>query len=454
MSIISTASTISRRQILLGLMGGALLSTSSLSNPASAAHMPATIGVDIQQYTEPNGLSLTIAPIKGDTSVSGTITVRWGSSDQPVGQRADTHILEHAWFLSTTGRENGEIDRVLEDLGVDVSGATSRDAIVISFTAPKASWRDAIVLITERILRPSINLTELTSEKIPFLTEVELLREDSQRNILDVLLSSAAGQAFAASTGEPSRLASPDPTALTQLQKSIVVPGRISVALAGDIDREDARSVVNACFPDTAGTLLKRTPREPAASTRFFTRPNTASTSVATAVFIPTSTGKSGAELVSVHAADLAVVNVIQQALRTQLTAAIPISKNAVPQLIDASCTNILHRGLTGVLLRIDHTSAASQPVDTFLSALKSAQKLIADESQATAILTATRRLWAEQAALGVQVVARQAEWDSIDEPTGPVLLLKALSDMTPAQLSEHVDRIVLRFSLRQEVKL
>jgi hypothetical protein len=89
-----------------------------------------------------------------------------------------------------------------------------------------------------------------------------------------------------------------------------------------------------------------------------------------------------------------------------------------------------------------------------FLTALKAAQSLIADESRATGVITATRRIWAEQAALPVQVVARQAEWDALDEPQGPVMLLKTLSQLTPAQLTEHIDRIVLRFSLRQEVAL
>lgn len=435
-------------------MGGALLSTSSLSNPVSAAHSQPIVGVDIQQHTEPNGLSITLVPIAGDASVSGTITVRWGTSDQPVGQRADAHILEHAWFLNTTGRENGEIDRLLEEIGAAVNATTSRDAICITFTAPKASWRDAFVLITERILRPALIAAELASEKIPFLTEVALLREDHQRNILDVLLTASAGPAFAASTGEASRLASPDISALTQLQKAIVVPGRISVALAGDIDREDARSVVNACFPDTPSPILRRSLRETLAGTRISTVPLATSTSVATAVFIPTSTGKAGMDIASAHAADLAVVNVIQQALRTQLTTNIPISKNATPQRIDASCSSILHRGLSGVLLRIDHTATSAQPVDMFLTALKAAQTLIADETRAVGVMTATRRIWAEQAALPVQVVARQAEWDALDEPAGPVMLLKALSQLTPAQLTDHIDRIVLRFSLRQEAAL
>jgi predicted Zn-dependent peptidase len=454
MSIISTASTLSRRQILLGMIGGALLSTSSLSNPVSAAHSQPGIGADIQQHTEPNGLSITLAPIAGTASVSGTITVRWGTSDQPVGQRADAHILEHAWFLTTTGRESGEIDRLLEEIGVAVNATTSRDAIVITFTAPKASWRDAFVLITERMLRPAHLPAELASEKVPFLTEVDLLREDSQRNILDRLLTASAGPAFAASTGEPSRLTAPDISALTQLQRAIVVPGRISVALAGDIDREDARSVVNACFPDTPGSMLRRTSRELVATTRIATLPLTTPLHVATGVFIPTSTGKAGMDIASAHAADLAVMNVIHQALRTQLTVSIPVSKNAVPQRIDASCSSILHRGLSGVLLRIDHTAASAQPVDMFLTALKAAQTLIADESQATGVITATRRIWAEQAALPAQVVARQAEWDALDEPAGPVMLLKALSQLTPAQLMDHIDRIVLRFSLRQEVAL
>ena len=435
-------------------MGGALLSTSSLSNPVSAAHSQPIVGADIQQHTEPNGLSITLVPIAGDASVSGTITVRWGTSDQPIGQRADAHILEHAWFLTTTGRETGEIDRLLEGIAAVVNATTSRDAICITFTAPKASWRDAFVLITERMLRPAHLPVELASEKIPFLTEVALLREDHHRNILDVLLTASAGPAFAASTGEAARLSSPDISALTQLQKAIVVPGRISVALAGDIDREDARSVVNACFPDTLGAMLKRTSREPTATTRIATVPLTTPGTVATAVFIPTSTGQSGTELASAHAADLAVMNVIQQALRTQLTVAIPVSKNAVPQRIDASCSSILHRGLSGVLLRIDHTAASAQPVDMFLTALKAAQTLIADESRATGVITASRRIWAEQAALPVQVVARQAEWDALDEPAGPMMLLKALSQLTPAQLTEHIDRIVLRFSLRQEAAL
>ena len=454
MSVISTATTLSRRQIVLGAISGALLSTSSLPNRASAAHKRPSVGTDIQQRTEQSGLSLTLAPMSGDPSVSGTITVRWGASDQPAGQRADTHILEHAWFLSTSGRETGEIDRLLEDIGAVVSAATSRDAIILSFTAPKASWRDTIVLITERMLRPALVPAELAAEKVPFLTEVALLREDSQRNILDVLLTASAGPAYAASTGEPSRLASPDIAALAALQKSIVVPGRISVALAGDIEREDARNVITACFPDTPGPRLRRDTREPSATTRMATLALTSPNTLATSVFIPTSTGKSGGELAASHAADLAIVNVIQQALRTQLTASIPASKNALPQLTDASAVSVLHRGITGVLLRIDHSASASQPVDAFLAALKAAQTLIADESQATGIITATRRIWAEQAALPAQVVARQAEWDAIDEPDGPQQLLKALSVLTPAQLSEHIDRVALRFSLRQEVKL
>ena len=71
------------------------------------------------------------------------------------------------------------------------------------------------------MLRPALLPAELAAEKIPFLTEVDLLREDSQRNILDRLLTASAGPAFAASTGEPSRLAAPDLTALAQLQKAI-----------------------------------------------------------------------------------------------------------------------------------------------------------------------------------------------------------------------------------------
>lgn len=435
-------------------MGGALLSTCSLSNPASAAHNRKSFDPDIQQRTEPSGLSLTLAPMQGDSMVSGTITVRWGASDQPIGERADPHILEHAWFLSTTGREPGEIDRLLEDIGAVVNASTSRDAIAVSFSAPKASWRDAFVLITERMLRPAILAHELLAEKTPFLTEVALLREDNQRNILDVLLAAAAGPAYAASTGEPARLAAPDPVALAKLQKSIVLPGRISVALAGDIDREDASTVITACFPDTPSQSIRRETRNPTATTRMATLPLTASNLATTAVFIPTSSGKSGIDLATTHAADLAVTNVIQQSLRAQLTAKIPASKNAMPQLIDCSCVTVLHRGLTGVLLRFDHTIATSQPVDDFLTALKAAQKLISDESLADGVITATRRVWAEQAVLPAQIVARQSEWDAIDEPSGPVQLLKALSDITPSLLSEHIDRIVLRFTLRQEVKL
>lgn len=454
MSVISTASTLSRRHVLIQVIGGALLSTCSLPNPASAAHK-CTIGrSDIQQRTEQNGLSVTLAPMPGQSTVSGTITVRWGTSDQPAGHRADVHILEHVWFLSTSGREVGEVDRLLEDIGSTVNGATTRDAIIISFTAPKSNWRDAIVLITERMLRPAIQQSELHAERIPFLTEVALLREDSHRNLLDILLSASAGPAYAASTGEPSRLTTPDTAALQQLQKSIVLPERISVALAGDIDPEDARVVITGCFPDKAAKPFRREIRDSAATTSMVTIPLASTTAAATGVFIPTSTGKSRADLAAAHAADLAIVNVIQQMLRAQLTVNIPVSKNVMPAIWDASASSVLQRGLTGVLIRFDHSSTASQPVDTFLAALKAAQALIADESRAIDVITATRRIWAEQASTPAQVVARQAEWDALDDQEGPQLLLKALSVLTPAQLSEHIDRVVLRFSLRQEVKL
>ncbi|MFM7186507.1 MAG: hypothetical protein ACKO14_01685, partial [Armatimonadota bacterium] len=82
MSVISTATMLSRRQLVLGTISGALLSTCSLSNRAIAAHKRPRNAPDIHQRIEQSGLSLTLAPMSGDPSVSGTITVRWGSADQ------------------------------------------------------------------------------------------------------------------------------------------------------------------------------------------------------------------------------------------------------------------------------------------------------------------------------------------------------------------------------------
>lgn len=444
-----------RRHVLVASFGlpVALISSLPSSTGACVRNLPEPYRDNHNrvQTVQPNGLQVTILSDPHGKRVHGSFTMRTGTRDLATGVRADLHMLEHAWFLSTTGRATGEVDSLLENLGATVNAFTSRDAVTVTFSTPVATWRDVCILVAERITRPALLSEELDGEQVPFATELQLLEEDTVKRLQHTLYVAALGPAGASPVGEAERLRSPDPAALKRLQADVVVPRKISVCLSGPFEAAEAKSVVFACFDDTKALVAVRSTTHPA--------PAPATTSlavseilVATGVYLPSGIGLDANDWIATHTVDLVLCQGLKNAITDLLTGRSLGKSPPKRSILSVTAQAQALRGVSGILLILHHLSEDDDIPESMIALLKHVRTQCEDASVWDALVTTTRRLWVEDTSLPQQRVARQAYWDGMDMPQGPDLVLATLGTLSQSDGLSGLDRLVTRYALRKTV--
>ena len=426
--------------------------------------LPSTAGACVRNLPEPcrdnhnrvqtvhaNGLQLTVLSDPNGKRVHGSFTMRTGTRDLATGVRADLHMLEHAWFLSTTGRGTGEVDSLIENLGGTVNAFTSRDAVTVTFSTPVATWRDVCILVAERITRPALISEELDGEQVPLATELQLLEEDTVKRLQHTLYVAALGPSGASPVGEAERLRSPDSAALQRLQADVVVPRKISVCLSGHFDTADAKSVVFACFDDTKALVAVRSTTHPA-PVPVTTSLAVSETLVATGVYLPTGFGLDANDWIAAHTVDLVLCQGLKSAITDLLIGRSLVKSPAKRSVLSVTAQAQALRRLSGVLLILHHLSMDDDIPESIIALLTQVRTQCADASVWDALVTTTRRLWVEDTSLPEQRVARQAYWDGMDMPQGPDLVLAALGTLSQSDGLSGLDRLITRYALRKTV--
>lgn len=126
----------------------------------------------MKQFTLKNGLEVIIKQDKARTVAALQLWVKVGSADENPSERGISHLIEHMAFKGTERRGVGRIAAEVESLGGDINAYTSWDETVFHVTVPSNATAQGLDILTDAVLNPTLDPSELEKEKQVVLEEI------------------------------------------------------------------------------------------------------------------------------------------------------------------------------------------------------------------------------------------------------------------------------------------
>ncbi len=248
-----------RRRILVGLL-------TVLTVPL-AAQTPAPLQVPYQQFRLGNGLNVIL---HRDTSIPAVAVNMWyyvGSANEKPGRTGFAHLFEHLMFEGSKHVPEGQFDILLEGAGGDNNGSTSNDRTNYVIDVPSNALELALYLESDRM---GYLLDTMTPQRVDGQRDVvKNERRQSYENRpygmasieLDKMLWPPTHPYSWPTIGYMEDLTAASHSDVVEFFKKYYAPNNASLVIAGDIDFDRTRALVEKWF----GEIPRGTAVEPVA---------------------------------------------------------------------------------------------------------------------------------------------------------------------------------------------
>lgn len=142
----------------------------------------------LNRFTLSNGLEVYVKEDHARKVAAVQLWVMVGSADEEAKERGISHLLEHMAFKGTDRRDVGKIAAEVEALGGEINAYTSWDETVYYITSPSTAVNQALDILTDAVLKPKIDQSELEKEKQVVLEELMDSEERPERKASKLLM--------------------------------------------------------------------------------------------------------------------------------------------------------------------------------------------------------------------------------------------------------------------------
>ena len=248
-----------RRQILVLLL--------AILTVPLGAQSPAPLQVPYRQFRLANGLNVIL---HRDTSVPRVAVNMWyyvGSANEKPGRTGFAHLFEHLMFEGSKHVPEGQFDILLEGAGGDNNGSTSNDRTNYVIDVPSNALELALYLESDRM---GYLLDTMTPQRVDGQRDVvKNERRQSYENRpygmasieLDKMLWPPTHPYSWPTIGHMEDLTAASHSDVVEFFKKYYAPNNASLAIAGDIEFDRARALVEKWF----GEIPRGTAVEPIA---------------------------------------------------------------------------------------------------------------------------------------------------------------------------------------------
>jgi len=180
--------------------------------------------------------------LPGRETVAAGVWVTRGSAHESDDLAGATHLVEHLTLRRCGGRDRRVMAALLDRLGGDVDAWTGAEMMGVSLATTGDSLGDGLELLVDAITAPSFEPEDVELERRVILAELELIRDDPSELVEEAMLRAAwDGHPLARPViGSAGSVASLDVGTLRRHHADLTQPGRLIVALAGDVNGSDA----------------------------------------------------------------------------------------------------------------------------------------------------------------------------------------------------------------------
>ncbi len=236
-----------RRPMLLVLL--ALLTV-----PLSAQAPATSLQVPYQQFRLANGLNVIL---HRDTSIPAVAVNVWyyvGSANEKPGRTGFAHLFEHLMFEGSKNVPEGQFDILLEGAGGDNNGSTSNDRTNYVVDVPANALELALFLESDRMghLLDTMSPARVDGQRDVVKNERRQSYENRPYGMasieLDKMLWPATHPYSWPTIGHMEDLTAASYSDVVEFFKKYYAPNNASLVIAGDIDFDRTRALVEKWF--------------------------------------------------------------------------------------------------------------------------------------------------------------------------------------------------------------
>jgi predicted Zn-dependent peptidase len=217
------------------------------------------------QRTElPAGPRVISARLQGSRSVAVAAYVLAGSRLESPAEAGVAHFMEHLTFKGTARYPSSRaISEAVEGVGGSANAATDRESTVYWARVPRREAPRAIDVLGELVVRPRLTDADIDQERTVIVEEIRSYLDDPAE-YCQMLIQTAVfgdGPLGREICGDEAGIRSLPAAAIRDFWGALYRPSNTVVAVAGDLEHEEAVELVAAAFGSGDGVV----PAAPAA---------------------------------------------------------------------------------------------------------------------------------------------------------------------------------------------
>ena len=209
--------------------------------------------IEFEQYTLDNGLKVILHQDNSTPIVAVTIMYEVGSKDDFSGRSGFAHFFEHLLFEGSENLERGEIDDYIQGAGGALNANTSGDRTYYYEILPSNQLALGLWIESERLLHAKVESVGVETQR-EVVKEERRQRYDNQpygRVQLELLNRAFREHPYQHPTiGYMEDLNNAEEADYKRFYETFYVPNNAILSIAGDIDMEETKELVEKYFAD------------------------------------------------------------------------------------------------------------------------------------------------------------------------------------------------------------
>jgi predicted Zn-dependent peptidase len=209
--------------------------------------------IQFEEYELPNGLHVILHEDHSTPIVAVTVMYHVGSKNEQVGRTGFAHFFEHLLFEGSENIERGQFMDIIKAAGGQLNANTTQDRTFYYEVLPSNQLELGLYMESERLLHAKI-------DSIGVETQREVVKEEKRQRIDNVPYMSFQAEIFKrafekhpyrwTTIGSLDDLNAAQLDEFMQFYKDFYVPNNAVLSIAGDIDKEETKKLVEKYFAE------------------------------------------------------------------------------------------------------------------------------------------------------------------------------------------------------------
>ena len=214
----------------------------------------------------PDGPRVISARLPASRSVSVAAYVLAGSRLESTADAGVAHFMEHLTFKGTSRYPSSRaISEAIEGVGGSANAATDRESTVYWARVPRREASRAMDVLGELVVRPRLAEEDIDQERTVIIEEIRSYLDDPAEYVQMLIQTALFGEGPLGREicGDEQGIRDLPAAAIRDFWGALYRPANTVVAVAGDLDHEEAVELVLAAFGSGTGSVPAAAPAPP-----------------------------------------------------------------------------------------------------------------------------------------------------------------------------------------------